>query len=121
MDISFVGENDIFIVIYLDDMTIFSKIDEDHVKHLRHIFVKCKKFGLSLKLNKYYFSMIEGNILGHIVSKEGVNIDQERLKEIKKISLPRNKKEIQSFLGRINLLRIFVPNFTEMVKKSLAC
>jgi hypothetical protein len=45
-----------------------------------------------------------------------VNIDPERVEAIKKISLPRNKKEIQSFLGRINFLRRFVPNFVEMVK-----
>jgi len=48
MDIDFVGERDKFIVIYLDDMTIFSKTYEDHIKYLRKKFVKCKKFGLSL-------------------------------------------------------------------------
>jgi hypothetical protein len=112
-----VGEKDRFIVIYLDDMTIFSKTDEDHIKHLKQTFVKCRKFGLSLNPKKSYFSMTsEGKLLGHIVSKEGVNIDPERVEEIKLISLPRNKKEIQSFIGRINFLRIFVPNFVEMVR-----
>jgi hypothetical protein len=43
MDITFVGEKDKFIVIYLDDLTIFSKSDDDHLKHLRKTFVKCKK------------------------------------------------------------------------------
>lgn len=43
MDIAFVGEEDKFIVIYLDDLTVFSKSDDDHLKHLRQIFVKCKK------------------------------------------------------------------------------
>jgi hypothetical protein len=64
MDIDFVGERDKFIIIYLDDMTVFSKIDEDHIKHLRNTFVKCRKFGLSLNPKKSYFSMKEGNILG---------------------------------------------------------
>jgi hypothetical protein len=97
-------------------MTVFSKTDEDHIKHLRQTFVKCRKFGLSLNPKKSYFSMKEGNLLGHIVSKEGVKIDPERVEAIKQISFPRNKKEIQSFLGRINFLRRFVPNFVEMVK-----
>ena len=69
MDISFVVERDNFIIIYLDDTNIFSKIYEDHVNHLIQTFVKCRKFGLSLNPQKSYFSMEEGNILGHIVSK----------------------------------------------------
>ena len=60
--------------------------------------------------------MEEGNILGHIVSKEGVKIDTERVEVIKQIAHPRNKKEVQSFLGKIGFLRNFVPNFVEMVK-----
>jgi hypothetical protein len=64
MDIDFVGEKDRFIVIYLDDMIVFSKTDEDHIRHLRKTFMKCRKFGLSLNPKKSYFSMTEGNILG---------------------------------------------------------
>jgi hypothetical protein len=79
MDIAFVGEKDKFIIIYLDDMTVFSKTDEYHIKHLRQTFVKCRKFGLSLNPKKSYFSMTEGNLLGHIVLKEGVKIDPKRL------------------------------------------
>jgi hypothetical protein len=69
MDIAFMGEKHRFVVIYLHDRTIFSKIDEDQIKHLRHTFVKCMRFGVSLNPNKYYFSMTEGNLLGHTVSK----------------------------------------------------
>jgi hypothetical protein len=60
--------------------------------------------------------MTGGKILGHIVSKEGVKIDPERVEAIKNIAIPRNKKGIQYFLGRINFLRIFVPNFAKMVR-----
>jgi hypothetical protein len=60
--------------------------------------------------------MKEGNILGHIVSKEGVIIDSERVEAIKLIGFPRNKKEVQSFLGKINFLRRFIPNFAEIMK-----
>jgi hypothetical protein len=88
MDIEFVGEKDTFIVIYLDDMTVFSKTNEDDIKHLRQTFVKCRKFGLSLNPKKSHFSMKEGNLLGHIVSKEGVRIDFERVEAIKQIVFP---------------------------------
>ena len=48
MDIAFAGERDKFVVIYLDDITVFSKSDEDHLQHLKQVFNKCKKYGLSL-------------------------------------------------------------------------
>jgi hypothetical protein len=75
MDITFIGEKDRFIVIHLDDMIVLSKTYEEHVEYLKQTFVKCRRFGLFLNPKKYYFSMTEANILGHIVSKEGVKID----------------------------------------------
>jgi hypothetical protein len=54
--------------------------------------------------------------LGHIVSAEGVRIDSSRVEAIQTLSLPRSKKEVQSFLGKINFLRRFVSNFAELVK-----
>jgi hypothetical protein len=60
-------------------MIVFSKTNEDHIQHLNHIFVKWKKFALSLNPKKSYFSMTEGKILGHIVSKEEVKIDPKRV------------------------------------------
>ena len=116
MDIAFVGENENFVVIYQDDITVFSRSDEDNLKHLRQIFIKCRKFGLSLNPKKSHFAMIKGKLLGHIVFAEGIKIDPERVKAILKISIPRNKKEIQSFIGKINFLRWFIPNFAEIIK-----
>jgi hypothetical protein len=89
---------------------------QEHLKHLRQTFDKCRKYGLSLNPKKSHFSMQEGKLLGHIVSKYGIKIDPQRIESIDKINLPRNKKEIQSFLGRINFLRRFIPNFVEIIK-----
>jgi hypothetical protein len=117
MDIAFADEKDEFIVIYLDDMTFFSKSYQLHQEHLKHCFLKCRKYGLSLNPKKSYFSMIEGKILGHIVTQYGIRIDPERVEAIQIISLPRHKQEVQSFLGKINFLRCFIPNFAEIVKE----
>jgi hypothetical protein len=100
MDIAFVGERDNFLVIYLDDLTIFSKSDEDHLIHLKQTFEKCCKFGLSLNPKKYHFAMQEGKLLGHIVSRDGIKIDPKRVEAIDTINIPRNVKEIQSLLGK---------------------
>ena len=102
---------DEFVVVYLDDVTIFSKSDEENLQHLQKAFIKCRNFGLSLNPKKSLFALEEGKLLGHIVSKEGVKIDPARVEAIQSIPLPRSKKDIQRFLGQINFLRRFVPNY----------
>ena len=92
MDIAFAGEKDRFVVIYLDDITVYSKSDEDHLKHLKQIFKKCRKFGLSLNPKKSSFVVQEGKLLGHIVTESGICIDTGRVEVIQMIGLPRNKK-----------------------------
>jgi hypothetical protein len=115
MDIAFIGEKDKFVVVYLDDITVFSKSDVEHRRHLRKVFLKCRKFGISLNPKKSLFAMKEGKLLGHIVSAEGVWIDPSRIEAIQALSIPRSRKEVQSFLSKINFLRRFVPNFVEEV------
>jgi len=115
MDIAFVGDK--FVIIYLDDITIFSKSDEEHLDHLKNTFDKCRRFGLSLNPKKSIFSLEEGKLLGHIVSRDGVKIDTARVQAVQKIPLPRSKKDIQFFLGKINFLRRFVSNYVEIVKE----
>jgi hypothetical protein len=68
MDIAFIGEKEKFVVIYLVDITLFSQSDKEHYHHLKKVFLKCIKFGLSLNPKKSLFVMKEGNLLGHIVS-----------------------------------------------------
>jgi hypothetical protein len=94
MDISFNGEKDKFVVIYLDDITMFSKSDKENYHHLKKVFLKCRKFGLSLNPKNSLFVVKEGKLLGHIVLAEGVRIDPRRVEAITTLSFPRSKKEI---------------------------
>jgi hypothetical protein len=116
MDIAFIGEKYRFVVIYLDDITVFSVSDEEHLQHLKKTFEKCRKYNISLNPRKSHFFMEEGKLLGHIVSPEGIKIDPERVKAIQLINISRNKKSIQSFIGKIIFLRRFIPNFAEIDK-----
>ena len=116
MDIDFHGLIGQSAVVYLDDITIFSKRREEHAFHLRQIFERCHKYDISLNPKKCVFTVTEGKLLGHIVSKQGISIDLERIKTIEQIPLPHNKKGMQSFMGTINFVRRFVPDFAQTVK-----
>ena len=65
MDIAFAYDKDVFLVVYLDDLTVFSGFDNDHLHQLRIVFQKCRKFGISLNPKKSLFAMDEGKLLGH--------------------------------------------------------
>ena len=106
MDIAFSEENDKFVVIYLDDITVYSRSDEQHLKHLKQVFLKCRKFGISLNPKKSNFALEEGKLLGHIISKDGIKIDPNRVDEIQKIEILRTKKEIQYFIDKVNFLNL---------------
>lgn len=113
MDMEFANEKDVFPVFYLDDLTVFSNSDEKHLYHLKIVVQRCRKYGVSLNPKKIFFSMDEGKILGHITSKDGIRIDPARVEDIQQIDIPRNKKEIQSFNGKVSFLHRFVPSLAE--------
>ena len=62
------------------------------------------------------FGLQEGKLLGHIISEEGIKIDPKRIDGILQINHPRNIKELQSFIGKINFLRRFIPNLAELLR-----
>ena len=117
MDIAFAEEKDKFVVVYLDDITVFFALYEFHLQHLERIFLKCMKFGVSLNSKKSHFVVDDDKLLGHIISKDGIKIDPARVEAILSISLPRNKKEVQSFIGKVNFLRRFIINCAEIMRK----
>ena len=115
MDIVFKGLINRSVVIYLDDITIFSKKRANHLHDIKQIFERCRRFGISLNPKKYFFALNEGKLLGFVVSKYRIYIDPDRVKEISNIYLPHNKKSMQYFLGHINFVKRFIPDFSQIV------
>lgn len=107
MDYAFKGLIGKIIEIYQDDLTVFSKDGISHIDHLRRVFDRCREYGISLNPAKSVFG---------VTSKEGVKVDPERVEAIQKIPLPHNLKSLQSFLGKINFIRRFIPNYAEIAK-----
>ena len=94
---------------------MYSKKRSDHLKDLKQIFQRCLRYGISLNPKKSFFALSEGKLLGFIVSKSGIHIEPDRIKEISEISIPHNKKAMQSFLGQINFVKRFVPDFSRII------
>lgn len=86
MDVSFMGQVNKFVLIYLDDTTVFYESDHKHLKPSIKDFDRCRKFGISLNPKNYLFSIKEGKLLGHIISKEGVVIDPKRFSAIERLT-----------------------------------
>jgi hypothetical protein len=116
MDISFRGLINHSIVVYLDDVTIYSKNKDDHLAHLRAVLLRCRKYNISLNPKNSIFAVEHDKLLGFIVSSDGMIIDPERTQVIAKLPPPTSKKSMQSFLGQINFVRRFVPSFSKMVR-----
>jgi hypothetical protein len=80
MNSSFKDLRDGIIIIYLDDLTVFSKKRKYHSKDLFIVLQRCSEHGISLNPKKSVFFVEEGKLLGHIVSNKGIQIDPERVK-----------------------------------------
>ena len=116
MYIVFLQEKDIIVFIYQDDIKLYSKYDQENLNHLHQVFPKCREFKISLNPKKSFFSMTEGKLLSHIISREGIKIDPSRVVSIQKVDFPISKKMVQSFLGKANFLRRFITNFSKIMK-----
>jgi hypothetical protein len=116
MDITFHFLINQSFMVYLNNVTVFSKIKKDHLSNLRVVLEQCRKFGISLNPKKLVFVVEKGKLIAFIVSKDGMIIDPERTQAISKRPPPSSKKSMQSFLGKINFIRKFVPSFLEMVR-----
>ena len=105
-----------FTVAYLDDIIIFSKNEEEHLKHIENFIQKLKEAGLKWKESKYDFFKKEIHYLGHLISDKGIYPLPETLDTIQNMPKLRNPKEIKQFLGLCGYYRKFVPHFVDILK-----
>ena len=101
-----------YALIYLDDVIVFSRTEEDHLIQLRAVFERFREHGLKLKPSKCHFLQKEITFLGHKVSEEGMKPREEGLRSIAEMAPPRNYTEIRRFLGTTGFFRCFIKNYT---------
>ncbi|WVZ58225.1 hypothetical protein U9M48_008513, partial [Paspalum notatum var. saurae] len=108
MNLVFMNELDKFVVVFLDDILIYSKDEKEHEEHLRIVLTRLREHKLYAKFSKCAFWLKEVGFLGHILSKKGIGVDPSKQ--------PETVTEIQSFLGLAGYYRRFIKDFSKTAK-----
>ncbi|KAF8692547.1 hypothetical protein RHS03_08598, partial [Rhizoctonia solani] len=106
----------ITVVIYLDNILIFSKKPKDHPSHVREVLLRLMKNQLFCKLSKCHFHVTTVDYLGIVISPAGFSMDQKKIKAVTSWPTPKTVKQVQAFLGFVNYLRRFIPNFSSVAR-----
>ncbi|GJT95251.1 putative reverse transcriptase domain-containing protein [Tanacetum coccineum] len=107
---------DKFVIVFIDDILIYSKSKEDHEVHLKIVLELLKKEKLFAKFSKCEFWLQEVRFLGHVVSSDGIYVDPSKIEAVKNWKIPKTPSEIRSFLGLAGYYRCFIANFSKIAK-----
>ncbi|QRV83029.1 Transposon Tf2-7 polyprotein [Ceratobasidium sp. AG-Ba] len=115
--------NDIFrhllgvtVVVYMDDILIFSEKEEDHAEHVKEVLKILRENNLYAKLSKCEFFVKKVIFLGLVITPEGISMEEEKIKAIMEWGAPRKIKEVQAFLGFVNFYRRFIAEFSKIAR-----
>ena len=103
-----------FVVVYLDDLNIYSRNFNEHLVHLREVFERLRNAGLKLKKKKCYFFKKELAFLGHVISEKGIHPDPDKIAAVNNQPAPSNLRELRQFLGLASYYRKFVEGFAKI-------
>ena len=105
-----------FVVVFLDDILIFSRNWKEHVKHVRLVLETLQKHQLYCKPSKCLFGATETLYLGQCITGSTIAPDRKKLQAVKNWPVPRNVSQVRSFLGFANYFRRFVCHYAELAK-----
>lgn len=105
---------DIFCVVYLDDILIYSDDLESHKKHVAKVLEKLLEAGLFVKPEKCEFHSTSTTFLGFVISREGISMDPKKVKAVQEWETPTKVKDLQCFLGFANFYRRFIKDYSKI-------
>jgi hypothetical protein len=116
MNSVFMAELDKFVVVFIDDILIYSKNEEEHARHLRIVLTRLREHQLYAKFSKCTFWLEEIQFLGHVLSAKGIAVDPSKVKDILEWKPPTTVHQVRSFLGLAGYYHRFIPDFSKLVK-----
>jgi hypothetical protein len=116
MNSVFMPELDKFIVVFIDDILVYSKNEEEHAGHLHLVLQRLREHHLYAKLSKCDFWLKEIKFLGHTISQAGIAVDPDKVQEMMNWKPPTSVRQIRSFLGLAGYYRRFIPDFSQIAK-----
>ena len=111
---------DKFVEVFIDDILVFSKIEEEHTGHIRLFLQKLREHKLYAKRSKCEFWLKEVSFLGHVVSNGGIAVDPSKVRDVLNWKPSTDVGEIRSFLGLAGYYRRFIEGFSKLVKPMTA-
>jgi hypothetical protein len=105
-----------FLLVFFDDILVYSQTYEEHLLHLEQVFLWLQKDHWHLKLSKCKFAQQSISYLGHVISVAGVSTDPSKIRDVQNWPVPTNMKEVRGFLGLAGYYRKFVKNFGIIAK-----
>jgi hypothetical protein len=105
-----------FLLVYFDNLLIFSRTYEEHLKHVTIVLQLCNQFQLRLNQLKSQFLCVRLPFLGFVLSNNGITPDPKKSAAIEAIPIPNTIKNLQRFIGAITYNRIFIPKVAELLK-----
>ncbi|GJX54862.1 putative reverse transcriptase domain-containing protein [Tanacetum coccineum] len=107
---------DKFVIVFIDDILIYSKNKKEHEEHLKAVLELLKKEKLYAKFSKYEFWIPKVQFLGHVIDSQGIHVDPAKIESIKDWESPKTPTEIRQFLGLAGYYRRFIEGFSKIAK-----
>ncbi|KAD4981870.1 hypothetical protein E3N88_18541 [Mikania micrantha] len=105
---------DQFVIVFIDDILIYSRNEKEHEQHLKIVLELLKEERLYAKFSKCEFWLREVQFLGHVINSDGIHVDPAKIEAIKNWDVPTTPTEIRSFLGLAGYYRRFISNFSKI-------
>ena len=102
------------VLVYVDDILIFSHSFQEHLAHLEQVFDRLREANLKLHPSKCHFAVKQLNFLGHIISRNGVEVDPEKTKAMSEFPTPKSQTQVRRFLGMANYYRRFIKDYSKI-------
>jgi hypothetical protein len=116
MNSVFMPELDKFVIVFIDDILVYSENEEDHAEHLRIVLTRLRDHQLYAKFSKCEFWLRTVPFVGHVLSENGISVDPSKVQEVMDWKAPTTVHEVQCFLGLARYYRRFIPDFSKITK-----